>query len=222
MDRGLHLLLLTALLAAAAWPGYGHAQARGTDEGLEAGQPQVVEPAVKRREIERARIDTENFEAGAFVGTISIEDFGSSFVYGGRFAYHFTEDLFAEASLGTAKAGKTSYEDLSGAAELLTDDEREYTYYDLAIGWNALPGEVFFGGRRAMPSSVYFTLGAGSTRFAGDDHFTVMVGSGLRLLVTDWVALHLDVRDQMFDSNLLGEQKLTQNLQVGLSVTAFF
>jgi outer membrane beta-barrel protein len=222
MDRGLHLLLLTTLLAAAAWPGDGHAQARGTDEGLEAGQPQVVEPAVKRREIERARIDTENFEAGAFIGTISIEDFGSSFVYGGRLAYHFTEDLFAEASLGTAKAGRTSYEDLSGAAELLTDDEREYTYYDLAIGWNALPGEVFFGGRRAMPSSVYFTLGAGSTRFAGDDHFTVMVGSGLRLLVTDWVALHLDVRDQMFDSDLLGEQKLTQNLQVGLSVTAFF
>lgn len=221
MDRGLHLLLLTALLAA-AWPGSGQAQTRGTDEGLEAGQPQVVEPAVKRREIERARIDTENFEAGAFIGTVSIEDFGSSFVYGGRFAYHFTEDLFAEASLGTAKAGKTSYEDLSGAAELLTDDEREYTYYDLAIGWNALPGEVFFGGRRAMPSSVYFTLGAGSTRFAGDDHFTVMVGSGLRLLVTDWVALHLDVRDQMFDSDLLGEQKLTQNLQVGFSVTAFF
>ena len=220
MDRGLHLLLLTAALATAAWPASARAQA--PEPGLEAGQPQVVEPAVKRREIERASIDTENFEAGVFVGTVSIEDFGSSFVYGGRLAYHFTEDLFAEASVGTAEAGKTSYEDLSGAAELLTDDEREYTYYDLALGWNALPGEVFFGGRRAMPSSVYFTLGAGSTRFAGDDHFTMTVGSGLRLLVTDWVALHLGVRDQMFDSDLLGKKKLTQNLQVGLGVTAFF
>ncbi len=73
-----------------------------------------------------------------------------------------------------------------------------------------------------MPSSVYFTLGAGSTRFAGDDHFTMTIGSGLRLLVTDWVALHLGVRDQMFDSDLLGKKKLTQNLQVGLGVTAFF
>ena len=221
MDRGLHLLLLTAL-AAVAWPGSAVAQARDEGAALPTQQPQVVEPAVKRRDVERAQIDTENFEAGVFVGTISIEDFGSSFVYGGRLAYHFTEDVFAEASIGTSEAGKTSYEDLSGAAELLTDSEREYTYYDLAIGWNALPGEVFFGGGRAMPSSVYFTLGAGSTRFAGDDHFTVALGAGLRLLVTDWVALHLDVRDHMFDSDLLGDKKLTQNLQVGLGVTAFF
>jgi outer membrane beta-barrel protein len=221
MDRGLHVLFLTAL-AAAALPGLAQAQAAGETSALPTQQPQVVEPAVKRRDVEPAAIDTENFEAGLFVGTISIEDFGSSVVYGARAAYHFTEDLFAEATIGTAKAGKTSYEDLSGAAELLTDSERQYTYYDLAIGWNALPGEVFFGGKRAMPSAVYFTLGAGSTTFAGDDHFTVSVGSGFRLLVTDWVALHLDVRDHMFNSDLLGKDKLTQNLQVGLGVTAFF
>jgi outer membrane beta-barrel protein len=221
MDRGLHVLLLTAL-AAAALPGLAQAQASSETSALPTQQPQVVEPAVKRRDVEPAAIDTENFEAGLFVGTISIEDFGSSVVYGARGAYHFTEDLFAEATIGTAKAGKTSYEDLSGAAELLTDSERQYTYYDLAIGWNALPGEVFFGGKRAMPSAVYFTLGAGSTTFAGDDHFTVSVGSGFRLLVNDWVALHLDVRDHMFNSDLLGKDKLTQNLQVGFGVTAFF
>jgi outer membrane beta-barrel protein len=221
MDRGLHVLLLTTI-AAAALPGLARAQATGDTSALPTQQPQVVEPAVKRRDVEPAAIDTENFEAGLFVGTISIEDFGSSVVYGARAAYHFTEDLFAEATIGTAKAGKTSYEDLSGAAELLTDSERQYTYYDLAIGWNALPGEVFFGGKRAMPSAVYFTLGAGSTNFAGDDHFTVAVGSGFRLLVNDWVALHLDVRDHMFNSDLLGKDKLTQNLQVGLSLTAFF
>jgi outer membrane beta-barrel protein len=221
MDRGFHVLLLTAL-AATLVPGLAQAQAAGAPSALPTQQPQVVEPAVKRRDIEPAAIDTENFEAGLFVGTISIEDFGSSVVYGARAAYHFTEDLFAEATVGTSKAGKTSYEDLSGAADLLTDSERQYTYYDLAIGWNALPGEVFFGGRRAMPSAVYFTLGAGSTNFAGDDHFTVAVGAGFRLLVTDWVALHLGVRNHMFDSDLLGKDKLTQNLQAGLGVTAFF
>ena len=58
-----------------------------------------------------------------------------------------------------------------------------------------------------MPSAVYFTLGAGSTRFAGDDHFTVALGAGLRVLANDWIALHLDVRDHMFESDLLGENK---------------
>lgn len=217
MDRRLHLLLLSSL--ALAQPA---ARAAADEPVAEPATPQVVEPQVYRREVKRPDIDSENFEAGAFVGTISIEDFGSSVVYGGRVAYHFTEDVFAEATIGTSKAGRTSYEDLSGSVELLTDSERQFTYYDLAVGWNALPGEAFFGGDHAMPTSLYLTLGAGSTNFAGDDHFTVAIGAGYRLLVTDWLAVHLDARDHAFDSDLLGENKLTHNLQFTLGMTAFF
>jgi len=221
MDRRLHAFLLNAaiLVGAPAAPLAAHAQ---DAVGAPAETPQVVEPRVARREVKAPAIDAENFEAGLFIGTISIEDFGSSLLYGGRFAYHFTEDVFAEATIGSAKAGTTSYEDLSGSAQLLTDGERQYTYYDLAVGWNALPGEVFFGGRGAMPSAVYLTLGVGSTNFGGDDHFTVTPGAGFRLLVTDWLAAHLDARDQFFNSDLLGKDKLTQNLQISFSLTAFF
>jgi outer membrane beta-barrel protein len=218
MDRELRVLLLSGLaLAAFTLP----AQAQQAT-GAEAATPQVVEPRVKRRDVNPPGLDTENFEAGLFVGTISIEDFGASVSYGGRIAYHFTEDVFAEATIGTAKAGRTSYEDLSGSAQLLTDSERQFTHYDLSIGWNALPGEVFLGGTRALPSAVYFTLGAGSTRFAGDDHFTVALGAGLRVLANDWIAVHLDARDLAFETDLLGEDKLTHNLQFTFGVTAFF
>jgi len=220
MDRGIQLLLLNIVAAAVLLPAQ---RADAQEPAAGNGEtPQVVEPRVERREIHTPKIDTENWEAGLFVGTISIEDFGASLLYGGRIAYHFTEDVFAEATIGSSKAGKTSYEDLSGSVDLLTDSERQFTYYDLAVGWNALPGEVFFGGERTMPSAVYFTLGAGSTRFGGDDHFTLAIGTGLRLLVTDWIALHLDARDLMFDSDLLGKSKITQNLQFNLGVTAFF
>jgi outer membrane beta-barrel protein len=221
MDRRLHAFLLNAaVVAGACWaPTAAHAE---DAVAASAETPQVVEPRVARRDVKVPSIDTEDFEAGLFVGTVSIEDFGSSFLYGGRIAYHFTEDVFAEASIGSAKAGKTSYEDLSGSAQLLTDSERQYTYYDIALGWNALPGDVYFGGTRAMPSDVYVTLGVGSTHFGGDDHFTLTPGVGFRLLVTDWLAVHLDTRDQMFDSDLLGKTKLTHNLQYGFSLTAFF
>ena len=220
MDRGLHLLLLTA--AALGCASVAPAAAAEDPLGATGAAPQVVEPQIDRRNVKPPRIDAENFEVGAFVGTISIEDFGSSMTYGARAAYHFTEDLFAEATVGTAKAGRTSYEDLSGSLELLSDSEREFTYYDASVGWNVLPGEVFFGGRRAMPSSLYLALGAGSTRFAGDDHFTLVAAAGFRLLVTDSFAAHLAVRNQMFESDLLGSNKLTQNLQFSLGLTTFF
>jgi outer membrane beta-barrel protein len=220
MDPGLRLLLLSGLaLAAQAAPPGALAQ---DAVGAAPATPQVVEPRVKRREVEPAAIDSENFEAGAFLGVVGIEDFGSSFSYGARIAYHFTEDVFAEATIGSAEAGRTSYEELSGSAELLTDSERRFTHYDLSVGWNALPGEVFLGGSRAMPSAVYVTLGAGSTRFAGDDHFSVVLGAGLRLLANDWLAVHLDARNIAFESDLLGDDKLTHNLQFTFGLTAFF
>jgi outer membrane beta-barrel protein len=220
MDTRLHLLLLTSLFATLVPAGIAGAAEDPAQPLTQA--PQVVEPQVERRELRVPAIDRENFEAGAFGGLLSIEDFGTSAVYGGRFAYHFSEDLFAEARYGMARAGRTSYEDLSGSAELLTDSERDFTYYDVSIGWNALPGEVFFGGERAMPSALYLTLGAGNTSFAGDDHFSVVLGAGFRVLATDWVAGQVEVRDIAFESDLLGKNKLTHNFQFNLGVTAFF
>jgi outer membrane beta-barrel protein len=182
----------------------------------------VIEPQVERRDIRRARIDTEDFEIGAYFGILSIEDFESHTVYGGRLAYHLTEDFFIEGTVGISKAGRTSYETLSGAASLLDEDDRDYKYYALSIGWNALPGEVFVGENRAYNSAFYLIAGIGGTTFAGDDRFTVSGGFGYRILPTDWMAVHFDVRDHVFDIDLLGEKKIVNNLEAHLGLSIFF
>ena len=182
----------------------------------------VIEPQAERRDSKRARIDTEDFEIGAYFVGLSIEDFESNTVYGARLAYHLTEDFFIEGTVGRSKAGRTSYETLSGAAELLDDDARDYTYYALSLGWNALPGEVFIGENRAFNSAFYLVLGIGSTTFADDDRFTVSGGFGYRILPTDWLAVHFDVRDHVFDIDLLGEKKIVNNLEAHLGLSIFF
>lgn len=187
----------------------------------EADSP-IIDPQVERREIRRTRIDTEDFELGAFVGIMSIEDFESNAVYGARLAYHLTEDFFLEATVGQTRAGRTSYENLSGSADLLDDDDRDYTYYALSMGWNALPGEIFIGKNRAYNSAFYLIAGIGSTRFAGDDRFTVSGGFGYRVLPSDWIAVHFDVRDHVFDIDLLGKKKIVNNLEAHLGLSIFF
>jgi outer membrane beta-barrel protein len=182
----------------------------------------VIDPQVERREIRRTRIDTEDFELGVYGGVLSIEDFESNVVYGARLAYHLTEDFFLEATAGQSRAGRTSYENLSGSAELLTDDERDYTYYALSLGWNALPGEIFVGENRAYNSAFYLIAGIGGTTFAGDDRFTVNGGFGYRILPADWVAVHFDVRDHVYDIDLLGEKKIVNNLEAHLGLSIFF
>jgi outer membrane beta-barrel protein len=194
---------------------------QATTEAAPTERP-VIQPEVERREIRRARIDTEDFELGGYAGLLSIEDFESHAVWGARFAYHLTEDFFLEATAGQSKAGRTSYEVLSGTAELLTEDERDYTYYALSLGWNALPGEIFVGENRAYNTAFYLVMGLGSTRFAGDDRFTVSGGFGYRVLPTDWLAVHFDVRDHVYDIDLLGEKKIVNNLEAHLGLSIFF
>lgn len=190
--------------------------------GEPASDEPIIDPEVERRTVKRARIDTEDFEIGVYGGILSIEDFESNAVYGARLAYHLTEDFFLEATLGRSRAGRTSYENLAGGADLLTDDERDYTYYALSAGWNALPGEIFIGKNRAYNTAFYLIAGLGSTKFAGDDRFTVSGGFGYRILPADWIAVHFDVRDQVFDIDLLGQKKIVNNLEAHLGLSVFF
>ena len=191
-------------------------------EEADTTPPRVIDPNVARRKIKTPRIDNENWEIGLGAGFVSIEDFGTNPAFAALVTYHVTEDFFFRADVGQTTAGRTSFENLGGEIELLTGDERRFTYYSLSLGYNFLPGEVFLGRDTAMNSSFYVMGGIGSVDFAGDDRLTLNFGAGFRVLPTDWLAIHLGVQDRVFDSDLLGETKVTNNLEMLLSATVFF
>jgi outer membrane beta-barrel protein len=235
METLFRVLLLgaAALLlpgCASLWPFGGKDRAAAAEEPVASDPaeepsdvpPRVIDPEVERREIKVAKIDAENIELGGFYGSLSIEDFGTNPVYGFTATYHVTEDLFFQGAFGQSKAGRTSYETLGGDVQLLTPSERRFTYYSLSLGYNLFPGEVYIGRSLAMNSSLYVLGGIGSTKFAGDQRVTLNFGAGYRLLPTDWLAIHIDVQDRVFQSDLLGVDKLTNNLGAHMGVTVFF
>jgi outer membrane beta-barrel protein len=73
-----------------------------------------------------------------------------------------------------------------------------------------------------MNSGFYTLVGIGSVKFAGDNRLTVNLGAGFRVLPTDWLAIHIGVQDRVFNSDLLGEDKVTNNVEMLLSATVFF
>lgn len=197
-------------------PGVGHAV-----DVLSAQEPPVIQPEVKRTEFKESKIDTEDFELGFYAGYLSVEDFGTNVVYGLRLAYHITEDIFIEGVYGTTTTEKTSFERLNNV-NLLTDAQRDLTYYNVSFGYNLFMGEVFFNRNKAFNTALYIIAGGGSTEFAGDDRFTFNYGMGYRFISADWLALHLDVRDHMFDIDLLGQAKTTHNIELTIGATIFF
>jgi outer membrane beta-barrel protein len=229
METRARLLLLSlavALLAGCASLGGSGADEQATVDAAEeepvGTPPRVIEPEVERREIKVPKIDVDNIELGGSYGVLSIEDFGSNSSWGLTAAYHVTEDFFFQGSFGRSKAGKTSYETLGGNVQLLTPSERRFTYYSLSLGYNLLPGEVYIGRNLAMNSTLYLIGGIGSTDFAGDQRFSLNFGAGYRLLPTDWMAVHIEVQDRVFRSDLLGTEKLVNNLGASIGLTVFF
>lgn len=223
--RRIFLSLARPLAAAALALAAGTAAAE--DEGVvdpldPTSEAPLIEPEVERREVRDVEIDTENIELGVYAGILSIEDFGSGGVVGANVAWHFTEDLFLQANFASSKAGLTSYEVLSGSARLLSGSEREYTGYDLSVGYNLFPGEAFIGRKRAYNTAFYLLAGIGSTKFGGDDRFTLNLGVGYRLLPTDWLAWHIGFRDHVFSSDITGEEKNTHNIELQTGITTFF
>ncbi len=182
----------------------------------------VIEPKIYRRQIDESKIDSENFEVTAFSGLMSVEDFGVNALVGARLAFHVTESVFFEASLGQVKTSETSYERLNGSVKLLTNGQRMLSYYDLSVGYNLLPGEAFLTRTLAFNTAFYLIAGIGSTHFAGDDRYTINYGFGYRFLVTDWLALHADVRNHVFDMELLGAKASTNNLEMSIGLSVFF
>jgi outer membrane beta-barrel protein len=240
MESRNRLLLLTSAVAATLllsgcaslrWP-WSKDKVEGQQTDAEAAEeeaedqdvspPRVIEPNVARRKIKVPKIDNENWELGVGLGFMSIEDFGTNPTYAAQLSYHVTEDFFFRLDAGQSTAGKTSFETLGGNVELLTGDERRFTYYSLSLGYNFLPGEVYLGRNLAMNSGFYLLGGIGSVDFAGDNRLTINLGAGYRVLPTDWLAIHIGVQDRVFDSDLLGETKVTNNIETLLSATVFF
>lgn len=182
---------------------------------------QVIVPGVTRRDIKLPRFPSNDFEVGAFVGTYSTQNFGASTVGGLRLGYHISEDFFAEGVIAQTKVSDANYRQILPGGVFATDQET-LSYYNLSVGYNVLPGEVFWGSKKAWPFSLYVIGGVGSTSFNQQRRATFNIGSGLRVFFTDNVSVQIDARDHIYSLDVLGKNQTTQNLELSFGLTASF
>ena len=192
-----------------------------TSPAAPAAAEQVIVPQVDRRDVQPPKYPSKDFSITAFGGVYAVENFGTAGVSGLRLGYQITEDFFAEAAYGRTKISDEAYR-VGRPGGILPQPSAPMSYYNLSVGYNLLPGEVFFGRNLAKATQGYIVAGAGSTSFAGQRWQTFNVGFGLRLLLKDWFAVQADVRDHVFSNDLLGKRKSTHNPEITAGLTAFF
>lgn len=221
MESRIRRILLTASTVSMLAVACASPQA-WAERSLSSAQEPGLEPRIVRTDLQEDEIDSEHFEAGLYFGQLATEDFGTNEVYGATLTFHATEDFFFEAAFGQSDTQETSAERISPLLDLGLDEDRQLSYYNISLGWNILPGEVFIGKKHAFNTAIYIIGGAGATDFLGDKQFTYNGGAGFRLLMTDWLALHLDAREYLYDSDVLGSENTYNNLEFRAGLTAFF
>jgi outer membrane beta-barrel protein len=207
------------LIAAAAVLGCGPALA--ADPPPPPQTDQVVVPQVERRGIQLPKFPSNDFEIGLLLGAYATQNFGTSTVYGVRLGYHITEDFFVEGVLAQTKVSDAEFRRILPGG-IFPQESEKLTYYNLSVGYNVLPGEVFIGTRYARPSQFYVIGGVGSTKFVDQRKPTFNVGFGYRVFLNDHTALQLDLRDHIFSLDLLGKSESTQNLELTGGLSFYF
>ena len=182
----------------------------------------LIEPQIERVEFDESQIDSFDFELAVYGGVLAIEDFDTNAVWGVKLGYHVSEDFFVQGSYGQSDTGETSYEKLTGGAQLLSDSEREVEYYLFAIGFNLLPGEAFLTDSTTLNTVLYVSGGMGVTEFAGDDRSTIALAVGYRTIFIDGFSVDVEMRDLIFDMDVFGEDETTHNIELTLALNLFF
>lgn len=216
-------LLLTAALAGltAAAPALAQSTPPAPGSIQTPANEQVVVPDVARRDIKIPKYPSKDIEVAGFMGTYATENFGASFVYGIKLGYHITEDFFVQAAFAQTEVSDETFRQILPGG-IFTDDTEKLSYYNISVGYNILPGEVFIGTKRALPISLYVIAGVGSTDFNDQTRQTFNIGFGTRVFVKEKWSINVDLRDHIFSIDLLGKRQSTQNLELTAGVSYFF
>ena len=209
-------ILIALSFAATALP----ALAQSTAPAPAPSEPVVV-PEVDRRDVRKPRYPSNDFELGLYTGAYATENFGTSWVYGARIGYHLTEDFFVQGVYAQTKVTDEAFRQILPGG-IFESKTQKLNYYNLSVGYNILPGEVFLFSSRARPSQLFIIGGVGSTKFVDQNKPTYNFGFGFRVFLTDYASLQLDLRDHIFSLDLLGKSQSTQNLELTAGLSFYF
>jgi outer membrane beta-barrel protein len=186
--------------------------------------PSAVDPQVLRRVVKRFTPDKGNIEVGGWLGATSVEDFSTNSSYGLAVGLYRSEDFFLRADVGKTTLSNNHYAQVAayGFVPLTGSDARVLHFDSLSLGYNFLPGEVFFGRNVALNSDFYLIAGVGSVKFLGETHLAENFGAGFKVFPTDHLNVNFEVNDRMFSSTALGFSKNTNNIELRIGVNFIF
>jgi outer membrane beta-barrel protein len=173
---------------------------------------------------ERLFTKTFRHELSAMGGIYAADLYSSSWVAGGAYTFHFSEDLGLEASVQFTRfrsAVTESYERRYPDIQVLDNPDRPGTLYFGHLVWTFAYGKLRWMGGGISRFDFNLALGAGVTDDSTSRGVTGSGGLGTKFFFGKWFALRFDIRDHVLREVLVGDEHLVNDIVATLGASIF-
>lgn len=229
--------LSIALAAAAALPARADTEKerdKRQDEG-EAGPPAgaggdaCIDEDVKadlfakrRQRTSRERLfqQTNRHELTVRGGYYVSDLFDGTYMVGGAYAYHMTEDLAVEASGAYTRLTSAGGPELERTFAVLQNRPRRSLLFDADLVWAPAHAKMRLGGS-ITHFDFYLVAGAGVVDSVLSNNVAGNAGFGFKFFLGRAVALRIDVRDHIYRQQLLAQTILVNDVSATLGLSLY-
>lgn len=162
-------------------------------------------------------------ELSVMGGVYSADLLSSHWMVQGAYTFHVTEELGLEASFAYTRADSEIVRIIENDRGItLLREEAPVFVYQAHLLWSIAYGKLRWFGGSITRFDFHLALGGGITDNQSARGLTFSGGLGFKFYLTDWLALRLDVRDQVLQQEVLGESVIVNNVAATLGLSVFF
>lgn len=161
-------------------------------------------------------------ELSVMGGLYSADLLSSDWMLQGAYTFHVTEELGLEAAFAYTHADSEIVRIIENDRGItLLREEAPVYVYQAHLLWSIAYGKLRWFGGGITRFDFHLALGGGITDNQSARGLTFSGGLGFKFYLADWVALRIDVRDQVLQQEVLGESVIVNNIAATLGLSMF-
>lgn len=180
--------------------------------------------AIKRKRrgaVDRLYIKQGRHEITAGGGYYASDLLSGTYIVGGSYTYHMTEESAVEFAGWWTHANADivrALEDKRGV--ILTDTYASMIFAEALLNWSPVYGKLRLGGS-ILHFDLHADIGVGVVDSKSSRGAAGVIGFGIRLFLSEAVAVRIDARNRTFRQDLLEERFLVNDSAITASLSLF-
>jgi outer membrane beta-barrel protein len=164
---------------------------------------------------------TNRHELTAWGGYYVSDLFDGTYIVGGAYTYHMTEDFAVEATGAYTKYTSAGGPELERTFAVLQGKEQPVAIFEALLVWAPLHAKMRVFADSILHFDLYLDAGAGLVDSALLTGVAGTGGLGLKFFMGKATAFRIDFRDHVYEMNLLAQKEIANDLTATLGMSVY-